>query len=49
MIVEIGHFALILTLILAIVQMVVPFWGAQRGDVALMQVAMPASIASRTS
>jgi len=45
MIVEIGHFALILTLVLATVQMVVPFWGAQRGDVALMQVAMPTSIA----
>ncbi|MFY0613324.1 MAG: cytochrome c biogenesis protein CcsA, partial [Hyphomicrobiaceae bacterium] len=45
MIVEIGHFALILTLVLAIVQMVVPFWGARRGDVALMQIAMPASLA----
>ena len=45
MIVEIGHFALVLTLALALVQMVVPFWGAQRGDVALMQVALPASVA----
>ena len=45
MIVEIGHFALVLTLALALLQMVVPFWGAQRGDVGMMQVAMPASIA----
>ena len=45
MIVEIGHFALILTLVLALVQMVVPFWGAQRGNVAWMQVAVPTSLA----
>jgi cytochrome c-type biogenesis protein CcmF len=45
MIVEIGHFALILTLALAIVQMTVPFYGARRGDTALMNVAGPASLA----
>ena len=45
MIVEIGHFALILTLALAIVQMTVPFYGARRGDAALMNVAGPASLA----
>ncbi|MFT5507005.1 MAG: cytochrome c-type biogenesis protein CcmF [Hyphomicrobiaceae bacterium] len=44
MIVEIGHFALLLALAVAVVQMTVPFWGAQRGNVAWMQVAMPASI-----
>ena len=45
MIVEIGHFALILTLALAIVQMTVPFYGNRRNDVALMRVAGPASLA----
>ena len=45
MIVEIGHFALVLALALALVQMVVPAYGARHGNVAMMQVAMPASLA----
>ncbi|MEW5729213.1 MAG: heme lyase CcmF/NrfE family subunit, partial [Pseudomonadota bacterium] len=45
MIAEIGHFALILALALAVVQSVVPLVGAQRGDPAWMAVAGPASMA----
>jgi cytochrome c-type biogenesis protein CcmF len=45
MIVEIGHFALVLALALALVQMVVPAYGARVGNAAMMQVAMPASLA----
>ena len=44
MIVEIGHFALILALAVALVQMVLPAWGAQRRDARLMQVAEPAAL-----
>src|SRR5262245_50391020 len=44
MIVELGHFALILALMVAIVQMVVPFWGARTRNAALMAVAEPASL-----
>lgn len=44
MISEIGHYALILALVLAAVQSVVPFWGARKGDVALMQTASPLSL-----
>jgi cytochrome c-type biogenesis protein CcmF len=36
---EAGHYALVLALVLAIVQGTVPFWGARRGDAALMGVA----------
>jgi cytochrome c-type biogenesis protein CcmF len=39
MTVEAGHFALILAMVLAAVQMVVPFWGARTGDGRLMAVA----------
>jgi len=39
MIAEIGHFALFLALGLALIQSVVPIWGAQRGDVRLMGLA----------
>ena len=45
MIIEIGHFALILALLVAIVQMVVPFWGARVRDSRLMAVAEPAALA----
>jgi hypothetical protein len=34
---EVGHFALILALGVALYQFVVPLWGAQRGDVAAMR------------
>ena len=41
---ELGHFALILALVLAIVQGVVPLIGAQRNNDAWMAVARPAAI-----
>ena len=43
MIVELGHFALVLALAVALVQTVLPAWGAQRRDVRLMHVAEPAA------
>jgi len=43
MIPEIGHFALILALSLAICQGVLPLVGAHRGDEAMMAVARPAA------
>jgi cytochrome c-type biogenesis protein CcmF len=39
MIAEFGHYALVLALALAVMQMVVPAWGARTGDVVLMGVA----------
>jgi cytochrome c-type biogenesis protein CcmF len=44
MIVEGGHYAMILALALALVQSAVPFWGARRGDSALMGVGVSAAI-----
>ncbi len=44
MIVELGHFALVLALAVALVQTVLPIWGAQKGDLRLMAVAGPAAI-----
>ena len=41
MIVELGHYALVLALALAIVQSVVPIWGVTSSDRALMRVAGP--------
>jgi cytochrome c-type biogenesis protein CcmF len=43
-IVELGHFALILALLVAIFQMVVPAWGAHVRDDRLMAVAEPAAL-----
>ncbi len=43
MIPELGHYALIAALILALVQGVLPLWGAARGDRALLAVARPAA------
>ncbi len=43
MIPELGHFALILALLVALVQGVVPMLGAARRDAALMAVAVPAA------
>jgi len=43
MIVELGHFALVLALAVALVQSVVPMIGAQRGSPAMMAVAIPAA------
>ncbi len=45
MIVELGHFALILALAVALVQGSVPLIGARRGDAALMDVARTAALA----
>jgi cytochrome c-type biogenesis protein CcmF len=45
MIVEIGHFALLLALAVALVQAALPAWGAQTRDARLMQVAEPAAFA----
>jgi cytochrome c-type biogenesis protein CcmF len=39
MIVEIGHYALVLALVLALVQSLMPFWGARVGDTGLMRIA----------
>jgi len=41
---ELGHFALILALALAVCQGVLPLFGAQRNDAKLMSVARPAAI-----
>ncbi|HJZ42161.1 MAG TPA: heme lyase CcmF/NrfE family subunit, partial [Hyphomicrobiaceae bacterium] len=45
MIIELGHFAVVLALAVAIVQMVLPTWGARSGDARLMAVAEPAALA----
>ncbi len=42
---ELGHFALILALVLALVQSTLPLWGAKVGDSRLMAIAPAASIA----
>src|SRR5262249_49110012 len=42
---EIGHYALVLALALAIVQGCVPFYGAQRNDAVLMGTAVPTALA----
>ncbi len=44
MTVELGHFALILALLVAVVQAVVPLLGAQRGETGWMAVAGPAAM-----
>ena len=44
MIPEIGHYALVLALFLALVQSVLPLVGAARGNAAWMDVAKPAAI-----
>ncbi|MBN8920085.1 MAG: cytochrome c biogenesis protein CcsA, partial [Rhizobiales bacterium] len=45
MIAETGHYALALALVMALVQMIVPAWGARSGDVALMRVAGSTAVA----
>ncbi len=45
MIVELGHFALILALMVALVQTVLPLWGAQTRNARLMALAAPAAVA----
>jgi cytochrome c-type biogenesis protein CcmF len=44
MIVEAGHFALALALAISLLQFIVPFWGARKGDVTLMGVADGAAL-----
>ncbi|MDX2155156.1 MAG: heme lyase CcmF/NrfE family subunit [Hyphomicrobiaceae bacterium] len=46
MFIEIGHFALILALLVSAVQMLLPAWGAYRRDSRLMAVAEPAALAT---
>jgi len=48
MIIELGHFALILALGVALIQMLLPAWGARVGDARLMAVAPPAALAQLT-
>jgi cytochrome c-type biogenesis protein CcmF len=48
MIIELGHFALILTLGVTLVQMALPAWGARIGDVRLMSTGEPAALAQLT-
>ena len=45
MIAEVGHYALVLALALALIQSVVPLYGARRHDAALMAVAEPTALA----
>jgi cytochrome c-type biogenesis protein CcmF len=45
MIVELGHFALVLALLVCLVQTVLPLWGARIGDTRLMRVGEPAALA----
>ncbi|MBS4037230.1 MAG: heme lyase CcmF/NrfE family subunit [Hydrogenophaga sp.] len=45
MIPELGHFALVLALVLALVQSVLPLWGAHSGNSAWMRLATPAATA----
>ncbi len=44
MIIEVGHFALVLALMVALVQVVLPLWGATTGRRVLMDVAQPAAV-----
>src|SRR5215210_397087 len=43
MIAETGHYALILALVVAIVQTILPLWGTRRHDPQLMAIAVPAA------
>ena len=45
MIAELGHYALVLALLLALVQTTIPLFGAAKNDFALMGVAQPAATA----
>ncbi len=45
MVVELGHFALVLALAVALVQTVLPIWGARTRNAGLMGVARPAALA----
>jgi cytochrome c-type biogenesis protein CcmF len=43
-IIEIGHFAFLLAMAVAVVQMLVPAWGARVGNERLMNLAIPAAV-----
>jgi len=43
MIPELGHYALVLALLVAVYQSIVPLWAAQRGHAAAMETAVPAA------
>ncbi len=43
MIIETGHFALVLALVVALVQFAVPLWGSYKSDPLLMRLAVPAA------
>jgi cytochrome c-type biogenesis protein CcmF len=45
MIAEIGHYALVLALAVALVQSTLPLWGARTRDAALIGIAAPAALA----
>ena len=45
MTVELAHYALVLAFVLAVLQTVLPLWGARKNDLALMGVAGPLAIA----
>lgn len=45
MIIELGHFALVLAVVVALFQMIVPMWGARTGDVRMMATGEPAALA----
>ena len=45
MFIELAHFSLILALIIAVAQTVVPMWGAARGHLGMMRMAQPAAVA----
>ena len=44
MIAELGHYALVLALLVALAQTTIPLYGAAKNDFALMRVAQPAAI-----
>ncbi|WP_112309391.1 heme lyase CcmF/NrfE family subunit [Pseudogemmobacter bohemicus] len=44
MLIELGHFALILALMVALIQTILPLWGAHRGNHLLMALAGPAAV-----
>jgi cytochrome c-type biogenesis protein CcmF len=44
MVAELGHFALILALFIALAQAIVPLWGAHKGDVVMMNAARPGAL-----
>ena len=51
MIPELGHLALVLALILAVLTVLVPLWGSWRGNYAALRLApdLALSVASRTA